>query len=91
MLQGGSFFPETTNNNFLNSAQKRTHSFGNILIWLLVDLIFQTGEENVLSWEKFKNVAFSKTYSVDHQTPDSAATATAFLTGVKTNTGKREF
>ena len=24
-----------------------------------------------------------KTYNVDHQTPDSAGTATAFLTGVK--------
>ncbi len=28
-----------------------------------------------------------QTYNVDHQVPDSAATATAFLCGVKTNYG----
>lgn len=47
----------------------------------------QTGEENVLSWEHFPWTAFSKTYNVDHQVPDSAGTATAFLEGVKTNAG----
>lgn len=48
----------------------------------------QTGEENVLSWEHFPWTAFSKTYNVDHQVPDSAGTATAFLEGVKTNAGE---
>ncbi|EDV26295.1 uncharacterized protein TRIADDRAFT_54135 [Trichoplax adhaerens] len=47
----------------------------------------QTGEENNLSWQLFPNVGLSKTYSVDFQVPDSAATATAFLSGVKTNDG----
>lgn len=47
----------------------------------------KTGEETVLSWEKFPNVALSKTYNQDHQTPDSAGTATAYLCGVKTNMG----
>ena len=28
-----------------------------------------------------------QTYTVDHQVPDSAATATALLSGVKTNNG----
>ncbi|XP_067659108.1 alkaline phosphatase-like isoform X2 [Haliotis asinina] len=45
----------------------------------------QSGEENSLSFETFPHVAFAKTYSVDKQTPDSAATGTAFLTGVKAN------
>lgn len=47
----------------------------------------RTGEDSQLSFEKFPYVALSKTYSVSHQVPDSAATATAMFTGVKTNTG----
>ncbi|XP_002159471.2 alkaline phosphatase isoform X1 [Hydra vulgaris] len=47
----------------------------------------QTGEENILSWEEFDNVALSKTYNVDYQVPDSAGTATAFMSGVKTRFG----
>lgn len=46
-----------------------------------------TGEEHELSWEKFPHSAFSKTYSANQQTPDSAPTATAMVTGVKTNDG----
>lgn len=44
-----------------------------------------TGEENELYFENFPNVAFSKTYNVNQQTPDSAGTMTAMATGVKTN------
>ncbi|XP_033763503.1 alkaline phosphatase-like [Pecten maximus] len=44
-----------------------------------------TGEETVLEFEKFPNVGFSKTYSQDRQTTDSAATATALLCGEKSN------
>ena len=44
-----------------------------------------SGEENQLSFEKFPYVALSKTYTVDQQTPDSAPTMTAMVTGVKTN------
>lgn len=47
----------------------------------------ETGEENVLSWETFPNVALSKTYNTNQQVPDSAGTATAFMTGVKTKAG----
>ncbi|KAL8620066.1 hypothetical protein ACOMHN_015348 [Nucella lapillus] len=47
----------------------------------------QNGEEFKLSFDSFPNVALSKTYNVDHQTPDSAGTGTAYLTGVKTNMG----
>ncbi|KAK3105350.1 hypothetical protein FSP39_023195 [Pinctada imbricata] len=47
----------------------------------------KTGEEEQLTWDKFPHSAFSKTYNQDHQTPDSAGTATAFLAGVKTNKG----
>lgn len=51
-------------------------------------MLNQSGEEYVLSWEKFPWSALSKTYNVDQQVPDSAGTGTAFLNGVKTNAGK---
>lgn len=47
----------------------------------------QSGEENFLSFEQMPNSALVKTYNVDAQTPDSAGTATALLTGIKTNAG----
>ncbi|XP_068235930.1 alkaline phosphatase, tissue-nonspecific isozyme-like [Palaemon carinicauda] len=43
------------------------------------------GEEGFLTWETFPNAALLKTYTVDKQVPDSAATATAYLCGVKGN------
>ncbi|KAM4589670.1 alkaline phosphatase, tissue-nonspecific isozyme [Fundulus diaphanus] len=45
----------------------------------------QTGEETVMAMDTFPHVGLAKTYSVDFQIPDSAATATAYLCGVKTN------
>uniref|UniRef100_A0A3B4ZD56 Alkaline phosphatase n=1 Tax=Stegastes partitus TaxID=144197 RepID=A0A3B4ZD56_9TELE len=45
----------------------------------------QSGEETVMTMDTFPNVGLAKTYSVDFQIPDSAATATAYLCGVKTN------
>lgn len=42
------------------------------------------GEENSLFFESFPYTAFSKTYSVNLQTPDSASTMTAIMTGHKT-------
>ncbi|XP_048730726.1 alkaline phosphatase-like isoform X2 [Ostrea edulis] len=45
----------------------------------------ELGEANYLAFEKFPNSALIKTYCNDRTTPDSAATATAFLCGVKTN------
>ena len=47
-----------------------------------------SGEEHVLSWEHFPWTALSKTYNVNQQVPDSAGTATAYLCGVKTDSGK---
>lgn len=47
----------------------------------------ESGEENYLSFERFPFVALVKTYSVNQQTPDSAPTATAMMTGIKTNEG----
>ncbi|XP_051934905.1 alkaline phosphatase, tissue-nonspecific isozyme [Hippocampus zosterae] len=44
-----------------------------------------TGEETVMTMDTFPYVGLAKTYSVDFQIPDSAATATAYLCGVKTN------
>lgn len=44
----------------------------------------QAGEEYQLEFEKFPNTGFAKTYNVDKQVPDSAGTATAIFSGVKT-------
>ncbi|XP_037951681.1 membrane-bound alkaline phosphatase-like [Teleopsis dalmanni] len=44
-----------------------------------------TGEEEILSFEKFPYIGLSKTYCANAQVPDSACTATAYLCGVKTN------
>jgi alkaline phosphatase len=45
------------------------------------------GEENVLSFGKFPFAGLAKTYNVDAQTPDSAGTMTAMMSGVKTDVG----
>lgn len=42
-------------------------------------------EENDLSFDTFPHYGLAKTYCVDMQTADSACTATAFLSGIKTN------
>ncbi|XP_055337448.1 alkaline phosphatase-like [Paramacrobiotus metropolitanus] len=47
----------------------------------------RTGEEGFLAFERFPHVGLSKTYADNTQTTDSAAAATAFLCGVKTNRG----
>lgn len=47
----------------------------------------QKGEENQLAFEQFPFTALSKTYNTDSQTPDSAGTMSAMMTGVKTRMG----
>ncbi|MEO0642370.1 MAG: alkaline phosphatase [Pseudomonadota bacterium] len=47
----------------------------------------KSGEENVLSFENFANVALVKTYNTNAQVPDSAGTATAMHSGKKTSIG----
>lgn len=47
----------------------------------------QSGEENQLSFDRFAFSGLSKTYNVNAQTPDSAGTMTALITGVKTDAG----
>lgn len=46
-----------------------------------------TGEEGYLSFESFDHTALVKTYNVDSQTPDSAGTMTAMMSGLKTDVG----
>ncbi len=46
-----------------------------------------SGEEHVLSFETFENVALIKTYNTNAQVPDSAGTATSIMSGYKTNIG----
>lgn len=46
------------------------------------------GEGNKLSFEEFQNLALVKTYNLDAQVPDSAGTASAMNTGLKTQIGK---
>ncbi|MDF1780870.1 MAG: alkaline phosphatase [Alcanivoracaceae bacterium] len=45
------------------------------------------GEENNLSFDLFPYTGMAKTYNVDAQTPDSAGTMTAMMSGVKTDVG----
>lgn len=47
----------------------------------------ENGEEGYLSFEKFPYAALVKTYNVDAQTPDSAGTMTAMMSGLKTDVG----
>lgn len=47
----------------------------------------KAGEEHNLSFDQFPFAGLSKTYNVDAQTPDSAGTMTAMVTGVKTDVG----
>lgn len=47
----------------------------------------RSGEENLLSFEQFPVMALSKTYNTNQQTSDSAGTATAMMTGIKTRAG----
>ncbi|MGR9051331.1 MAG: alkaline phosphatase [Gammaproteobacteria bacterium] len=45
------------------------------------------GEENLLFFEAAPNLALSKTYNTNQQTPDSAGTMTAMMSGIKTKAG----
>jgi alkaline phosphatase len=45
------------------------------------------GEENDLAWDRMASTALVKTYNTNAQVPDSAGTASAFNTGVKTRIG----
>lgn len=47
----------------------------------------ETGEENVLSFERFPHRALLKTYNTNQQVADSAGSGTALLAGVKTKAG----
>ncbi len=47
-----------------------------------------SGEDNVLSFENFPNVSLVKTYNLDAQVADSAGTASAMNTGLKTQLNK---
>ncbi len=47
----------------------------------------ESGEENLMSFERFPFSALSRTYSVNQQTSDSAPTMSAIITGIKTDEG----
>lgn len=47
----------------------------------------ETGEENLLHFERFRHTGLAKTYNTNQQTPDSAGTMTAMATGVKSFAG----
>jgi alkaline phosphatase len=47
----------------------------------------KSGEETQMVFESFPNIGLSKTYNIDRQVPDSAGTATALFTGIKTKLG----
>ncbi len=45
------------------------------------------GDDNVMHKESLPYLALSKTYNTNAQTPDSAGTAVAFMSGIKTKSG----
>lgn len=47
----------------------------------------QLGEEHFLHFEHFPHTALIKTYNSNQQSPDSAGTMTAMMTGIKTRAG----
>ncbi|MDZ7790704.1 MAG: alkaline phosphatase [Xanthomonadales bacterium] len=47
----------------------------------------ESGESNLLHFERFRHTGLAKTYNTDQQTPDSAGTMTAMVTGVKSFAG----
>jgi alkaline phosphatase len=47
----------------------------------------QTGEENLLAFERLPYVALSKTYNTNQQVPESSGTMSAIVTGSKTSAG----
>ena len=47
----------------------------------------ETGEENLLSFERFPYSGLVKTYNTNAMVPDSAGTMSAIMTGVKTGSG----
>jgi len=47
----------------------------------------ERGEENWLAFERLPHVSLVKTYNTNQQTPDSAGTMTAIVTGSKTRAG----
>ena len=49
------------------------------------------GEDNSLAWDRMTNTALVKTYNSNAQVADSAGTASAFNTGVKTRIGVINF
>ncbi|CAG5134427.1 unnamed protein product, partial [Candidula unifasciata] len=61
-----------------------TVTAGRILAGQMLD---KKGEEHKLSFDSFPYTGLSKTYNTDSQITDSAASATAFLCGIKTNQG----
>ncbi|CAF1106763.1 unnamed protein product [Didymodactylos carnosus] len=50
-------------------------------------MLGELGEDFLTEMEQFSHLGLAKTYNIDHQTPDSAATATAYLCGVKAQLG----
>jgi alkaline phosphatase len=47
----------------------------------------ESGESNALHFERFRHTGLAKTYNTNRQTPDSAGTMTAMVTGVKSYAG----
>ena len=85
--------------NKILQLQKNTNRAKNVILFVGDGMGFSTvtaarifegqqrgvdGESNVLAWEAFPYLAASKTYSHDAQITDSAPSAVAMTTGVKT-------
>lgn len=83
-------YKDATVNNALNNIAKNIVFFvgdGMSLTTLAATRVYLGGEEQFLSFEKFANTGLVKTYALDAMVTDSAASATAYLGGVKANYG----
>lgn len=86
-VDGRAFFPGRTKNVILFVGDGMGVSTVTAARILEGQLNGMSGEENNLIMDLFPYTGLAKTYNVDAQTPDSAGTMTAMMTGVKTDVG----
>lgn len=86
-VDGRAYFPGRTKNVILFIGDGMGVSTVTAARILEGQLNGMDGEENNLSFDLFPSTGLAKTYNVNAQTPDSAGTMTAMMTGVKTDVG----
>ena len=97
VMEGSRTFWNDKARNFINAKlneKLNTNKAKNVIFFIgdgmsiptvAATRMYMGKEENELSFEKFPHFGLSRTYCVDDQVADSACSAVAFLSGVKTN------